>query len=225
MENLFSHTANDKKAVAVCEKIKTHFPAETVTYENCSNLIEYLTEVGKMPYIEAVRLLNILAPIDNKPFNVLRVSYALIHYESSDNTYTDDKGRLEAHAKILDVTLDDKDKVRPVICLKFLLVSSKKAGRLVDWQCSLTDCVKLQKTIYSGRSQKLAGRSLLELVGCVCTVKLRGDYITSVYADKGEKKTNRDLCQSRAKADYDCVVASTCARCKKTRVECRLSVR
>lgn len=225
MEKLFSHTANDKKAVAIAEKIKGHFPTETVTYDNCINLINYLTQVGKMPYIEAVKLINNLSPLDNKPFNVLRVAYALMHYESTDNAYIDDKGKLEAHAKILDITLDDKDKTRPTLCLKLLIVSSKKAGRVLDWQCSLTDCVKIQKNIYSGRSRKLAGRSLLELIGCLCTVKLRGDYVIYLSADKSEKKINKELCQNRTRADYDCAQATTCARCKKSRTECRLSVR
>ena len=225
MENVFSHTANDKKAIAVAEKIKKYFPTNTVTYENCTELIEYLTKVGKLQYIEAVRILNNLSPIDSRPFNVLRVAYALLHYESVENTYNDDKGKLEAHGKIIDVTLDDKDKTRPIICLKILIVSSKKAGRVLDWQCSLTDCIKIHKNIYSGRSQKLAGRSLLELIGCLCSIKLRGDYITFITADKSEKRINKELCQDRARADLDCIQAPTCTRCRKARTECRLSVR
>ena len=83
----------------------------------------------------------------------------------------------------------------------------------------------MQKKIYCGRTKALAGRSLLEFVGSVCSVFVDGDTVQDIDASKEEKQLNKQLCADRARADTECQSAPLCVQCGKRRSECRLSVR
>ena len=220
----FSWKSNDAKAHAVASKLMSRFPAGTLTVDTLGNLCAFLSEYAGMDYMASMAILNRLAFSTGSPAEMLRLAYALVHYEPQQSSYTR-KGKFEAHARIVKVTADRMDSKNPQICLRALLVSSPCAGSLIDSVFSIRDTVKLHKKIYSGRSKALSGRSLLEFVGSVCTMKIVDDIVQFIDATAEEKKLNKLLCMERAKADMECSKAPTCVLCKERRSTCRLAVR
>lgn len=220
----FSVKSNDAKAKAVADKLIQKFPPGTISADSLSNLCAFLYEYAGLDYMESMTILNRLNISEGNPADMLRLAYALIHYTKPSSTYVT-KAKFIAHAKIVSVTADKIGSKNPQICIRSLLVSSPYAGKLIDYALSLRDAVNLHKKIYSGRSKVLAGRSLLEFVGALCTVHVLNDSVQYIDADKEEKKLNKELCADRAKADTECVKAPVCSLCKERRSTCRLAVR
>ena len=219
----FSIKTNDKQAGLIAGKLLEHFPAGSINDGNYSGLCDYLATYAKLSYPQTLSILHRIG-YKSTPFDTLRLSYALLHYEETNSPYLG-KGRFTAHAKILKVTADRLQSSNPQICLSLLLTSSAYAGCLVDSVMAIRDAVRLQKKIYCGRSRALSGRSLLEFVGALCTIKMDGDTVQDIDASKEEKKLNKSLCADRARADTECQTAPLCVQCGKRRAECRLSVR
>lgn len=220
----FSWKSNDAKAQAVAAKLIGRFPPGSLTGDTLGNLCAFLSEYAGIDYITSMSILNRLAFSTGSPAELLRLAYALIHHEPQKSQYSR-KGKFEAHARIIKVTADRMDSRNPQICLRALLVSSPYAGSLIDYVSPIRDTVKLHKKIYSGRSKALSGRSLLEFVGAVCTMKILDDTVQFIDATTEEKKLNKQLCTERAKADTECAKAPTCVLCKERRSTCRLAVR
>lgn len=220
----FSWKSNEAKAQAVAAKLVGRFPQGSLSADSLGGLCAFLNEYAGIDYITTMSILNRLAFTEGSPADMLRLAYALVHYEPKQSQYQR-KGKYEAHAKIIKVTADRMNSKSPQICLRALLVSSPYAGSLIDFVTPIRDAVKLHKKIYSGRSKSLSGRSLLEFVGSVCTLKIIDDTVQLVDASTEEKKLNKNLCTERAKADTECAKASSCVLCKERRNTCRLAVR
>lgn len=219
----FSVKINDKQAGLIAAKLLERFPPGSITDGNYSGLCQYLTEYAKLDYAQTLSILHRIG-YTGTPFDTLRLAYALLHYEQTNSPYFS-RGKFYAHAKVLKVTADRMQSSNPQICLRLLLTSSPHAGSMIDSVMSIRDAVRLQKRIYCGRTKALAGRSLLEFVGSLCSVYVDGDVVQSIDATKEEKQTNKQLCTDRARADSECQAAPLCVQCRKKRSECRLSVR
>ena len=213
---------NDRQAVVVATKIAELCKTETFSV---SVLCDFLAKYAKLQFSQTMELLNSLG-ISTPPsqFDTLRLAYALLHYDPEVFCYGKIP-RVRATAKILRVTADTVNKRNPKITLHMLTVDSPLAGRLVSKELYLPEAVRLSKNVYSGRAKALQGRSLLELVGCVVKTKLFGSTVDSVFIEQKLRERNKQLCKDRAKADFECHEAPTCAHCKKRRCECRLAVR
>lgn len=220
----FSVKINDKQAGLIANKLLERFPPGSVTDGNLSGLCQYLADYAKLAYAQTLEIIHRLG-WKSTPFDTLRLAYALLHYEPSANSSYFGRGKFTAHAKILKVTADRLQSSNPQICFTLLLTSSAYAGSLTDTVMSIRDAVRLQKRIYCGRGKALAGRSLLEFVGTLCTVKVDGEAVQDIDASKEEKTINKQLCTDRARADTECQTAPLCVQCRKRRSECRLSVR
>lgn len=223
MDSDFSHKLNDEKSVKVARRISDRFPPGTLSADTLAPLCEFLSEYAKLDYAGSMAVLNRIE-FGGSPFDMLRLAYALVHYDPRVQIYTSPKA-LQAHGKVLSVTADGMHSANPRLCLRILVVSSADAGSILDYELGLRDAVKLQKKVYCGRSRALSGRSMLELVGCQLSLRIKGRLVVSVDADKAEKKYNKQLCTDRVKADSTCVRASTCALCAERRKSCRLAVR
>ena len=218
----FSWKTNDKLAVAVADKIRTHFPADPEQPGAWESLCDYLSRYAGLSFAEVSDIINGLGKLTNTPRDVFRIALAIAHCREKEPTKTK---ALKAHARILQISVDGKQKAFPKISLHVLLVSSKHAGKLMCYQMGLSEAIKLHKSIYCGRARKYAGRSLLEFVGCAVTVIVRDSLIVNVTANAEEKKLNKKLCSERTQADISCHEASQCCFCKKGKHECRLAVR
>lgn len=218
----FSIRTNDRTALKIAERLATRFPQGTLSPDSFGNLCAYLYEYAGLDYSETMSLIHRIKFTGSQP-DILRLSYALIHYEQVNGF--GNRGKYTAHARVLKVTADKIKTPNPRLCLQLLLLSSRYAGCILNYEVSLRDAVKIQRSIYSGRSKALAGRSLLEFVGCVCTVHVIGDLPQSLSASVEEKKLNKQLCTARAKADTECQKAPTCVQCRERRATCRLAVR
>jgi hypothetical protein len=218
----FSWKTNDKLAVAVADKLRSHFPQDTTQPGAWEGLLDYLAKYAGATFEEVTNLINGLGNLSNAPKDVFRLALAIIHCR--DKEPAKDKA-VKAHARILQITVDGKQKKFPKVSLHMLVVSSRHAGKYMIYQADLKEAVKLHRSIYSGRALKYAGRSLLEFVGCVATIYIRDALVVSVSADAEERKLNKQLCVDRCQADVSCHEASQCCFCKKGKHECRLAVR
>ena len=223
MDADFSVKINDQKANLIAHRLVEQFPEGSVSADSLGNVCAYLAEYAGMSYSDTMTVLNRLS-FTGSPADMLRLAYALIHFESTDK-YPTCKCRVTAHGKIVKVTIDRMDSKNPQICLRFLLVSSVYAGCFVDAVIGIRDAIKLQRKIYSGRSKVLSGRSLLEFVGSLGTVTLYGDLVDHIDASTEEKRINKSLCKDRVAADTECVKAPSCVQCKERRNKCKLAVR
>ena len=220
----FSAKINDKKAQVIAARLLERFPEGSVSADSLGNVCAYLHEYAGLDYISSMRILSHIS-FTGKSSDMLRLAYALIHYEPGGVGYDSSRARIVAHAKVVSVTADRVDAANPRVCLRALLVSSAHAGCFVDYEAGIRDIVRLQKKVYCGRSKALSGRSLLEFVGSVCTLHMVGDAVQFIDATAEEKQINKKLCTLRAKADTECVKAATCALCKERRNTCKLAVR
>ena len=218
----FSWKHNDKLAVAVADKLSKHFPHDTTQPGAWAELLDYLSKYAGATFEEVTNLINGLGNLSNAPKDVFRLALAIIHCR--DKEPAKDKA-VKAHARILQITVDGKQKRFPKVSLHMLVVSSRHAGKYMLYQVDLKEAVKLHRSIYSGRALKYAGRSLLEFVGCVATIYIRDALVVSVSADAEERRLNKQLCMDRCQADVSCHEASQCCFCKKGKHECRLAVR
>lgn len=220
----FSVKTNDAKAQAVARRLLERFPEGSVDADSLGNICAYLSEYAKLDYQSTMQILSHIA-LSGKPSDMLRLAYALVHYQPDTDPYSISRGKVVAHAKIVAVTADKLSSSNPKICIRMLLVSSRHAGRFVDYEIGIRDAVRVQKKVYCGRSKALSGRSLLELVGSVCTAHLSGDSVIYLDSTAEERKLNKQLCADRAKSDSSCPKAPTCVQCKERRSSCRLAVR
>ena len=220
----FSVKINDKQAGMIAGKILERFPPGSITEGNFSGLCQYLADYAKLEYARTLEVLSRIG-FTSTPFDTLRLAYALLHLEAEAKSPYFGRGKFFAHAKIMKVTADRMQTANPQICFTLLLTSSAYAGCLIDTVMSIREAVKLQKKIYCGRGKVLAGRSLLEFVGVLCSVNVDGETVQGIDATKEEKNINKALCTDRARADTECQTAPLCVQCMKKRSECRLSVR
>lgn len=218
----FSWKHNDTLALKVAEKISQRYPEDPAVDGAFMSLCEYLSDVAGVEYATTVDLLKRLQPLSNTPLDILRVSFAIMHCKAPSGG----KSRSDiAHARIYKVTVSDKESRYPKLSLHMLVVSSRHAGKFVQYQLPLTEAVKLHRAVYSGRARKYGGRSLLEFVGCVVTLRIRDALVVGVSANKEERKINKQLCVDRAQADVSCHEATQCCFCKKVRSQCRLATK
>lgn len=218
----FSWKQNDKLAVAVADKLSSRFPQDPTQPGAWTGLLTYLSTYAGASFEEVSSLINGLGNLSNAPKDVFRLALAIVHCR--DKEPAKDKA-VKAHARILQVTVDGKQKKFPKVSLHMLVVSSRHAGKYMIYQADLREAVKLHRSVYSGRALKYAGRSLLEFVGCAVTIHIRDALVLSVSADAEERKLNKQLCIDRTQADVSCHEASQCCFCKKGKHECRLAVR
>ena len=221
MARVSSVEINDKQAVAVAARLAQVCNAEAFSV---TALCTFLSSYAKLPFSDTLQLLNNLGISKPGRMELLRLSYALLHYKAGVFAYGV-VPKAKATAKVLRVTADTINKSNPKITLHMLVVDSPLAGRLVMKELTLSEAVRLSRSVYSGRSKALQGRSLLEFVGCVVKVKLFGNVVDSIFSEQPLREMNKQLCKDRAQADLECREAPTCAHCKKRRTECRLAVR
>lgn len=218
----FSWKLNDKRAVLVADKIRSKFPEDPSIEGSWATLCDYLATIANVSYADTMTMLSRLQPLTSDPKDVFRVSLAILGCRDPQPA----KGKsVQAHARVLQISVNDKQSRFPKISFRLLVCSGAHAGRYLEYQCSLSEAVKLHKAVYSGRSKRLSGRSLLEFVGCVVSVYIRDSLVIGITATPEEKKINKALCEDRCQADTACHEAQQCCLCKKGRSQCRMAVR
>lgn len=221
----FSIKRNDTKAATVAKRLCDFASTAVFSASNPEQLCAFLDEYGKLTYTESMGILSRLT-ISNTPFDMLRLAYALVHFDRDNTVLKVYDTTVKAHAKILKMSLTDADDVsRSKIVYYFLCISGPYAGTLMQYTCPIAEAAKMQKSVYTGRSKALRGRSLLELVGCYCLISIKRANIIGVSADSTIRSKNKELGNLRVKADTQCGRADTCAVCRATRKDCKLAVR
>lgn len=241
----FSIKALQKKVAEVLTVLDKHLPNEPkLTVRNSQLFASYLSDACNMPLEAALSFLQSYLPLSLDTFGRVRLALAFI---SKLPLFMDEEFKLlplydgtpslDVHARIVHTTIylgQQNATGKPAMrCHLFiLLMTTHKAGLILEQDTSMSDAYRLMKLlhVYKRKDMKNNAPMVNELTGMYCTITFgnkhnKVDIPIEFKVSSEELKLNRALLNKRLERVCKRTGATRCALCPLGMDQCLLACR